>query len=135
MAQLEYDTLSITDAVIGRLAECQDPRFKQVMTSLIKHLHDFARDVDLKGDEWIKAIEFLTACGKTCDDKRQEFILLSDTLGLSMLQVQQALPTVGIEGAVGPERGRQRGDEAGKGQGRTALGWGGRRPPRQAGST
>ena len=49
MAQLEYDTLSITEAVIGRLAECQDPRFKQVMTSLIKHLHAFARDVDLQG--------------------------------------------------------------------------------------
>ena len=87
MAQLEYDTRSITDAVIGRLADCDDPRFKQVMTSLVKHLHDFARDVDLKGDEWFKAIEFLTACGKTCDDKRQEFILLSDTLGLSMLVV------------------------------------------------
>ena len=64
MAQLEYDTQSITDAVIARLAECQDPRFKQVMTSLIGHLHAFARDVDLKGDEWFKAIEFLTACGK-----------------------------------------------------------------------
>src|SRR5687767_287819 len=76
MAQLEYDTESITDAVIARLAECQDPRFKQVMTSLIRHLHGFAREVDLKGDEWFKAIEFLTACGKACDDKRQEFILL-----------------------------------------------------------
>ena len=47
MAQLEYDTESITDAVIGRLAECQDPRFKQLMTSLIKHLHAFGREVDL----------------------------------------------------------------------------------------
>src|SRR3569832_2411313 len=87
MAQLEYDTKSITDAVIGRMAECQDTRIKQVMTSLVHHLHDFARDVDLKGDEWFKAIEFLSACGKACDDKRQEFILLSDTLGLSMLVV------------------------------------------------
>ena len=67
MAQLEYDTESITQAVIGRLDESQDPRFKQVMTSLITHLHAFAREVDLKGDEWFKAIEFLTACGKTCD--------------------------------------------------------------------
>ncbi len=87
MAQLEYDTQSLTDAVIARLAECDDPRFKQVMTSLVRHLHDFARDVDLKGPEWFTAIEFLTACGKACDEKRQEFILLSDTLGLSMLVV------------------------------------------------
>ena len=104
MAQLEYDTLSITNAVIGRLAECQDPRFKEVMTSLIKHLHDFARDVDLQGDEWIKAIGFLTACGKTCDDKRQEFILLSDTLGLSMLVValEHARALKGRSGATPP---------------------------------
>jgi len=87
MAQLEYDTLSLTDAVIGRLSECQDPRFKQVMTSLVRHLHNFARDVDLKPEEWMTAIEFLTACGKACDEKRQEFILLSDTLGVSMLVV------------------------------------------------
>src|SRR6476661_4619106 len=87
MAQLEYDTKSITDAVIARMAECQDARFKEVMTSLVRHLHAFARDVDLKGDEWFSAIEFLTACGKACDEKRQEFILLSDTLGLSMLVV------------------------------------------------
>lgn len=89
MAQMEYDTQSITDAVIARMAECQDPRFEQVMTSLIRHLHAFARDVDLKGDEWFKAIEFLTACGKACDDKRQEFILLSDALGLSTLVTAQ----------------------------------------------
>src|ERR671912_601910 len=68
MAQLEYDTKSLTDAVIARLADCQDPRFKQVMTSLVRHLHDFARDVDLKGPEWFQAIEFLTACGKACDE-------------------------------------------------------------------
>jgi hydroxyquinol 1,2-dioxygenase len=104
MAQLEYDTRSITDAVIGRLAEGDDPRFKQVMTSLIHHLHDFARDVDLKGDEWFKAIEFLTACGKTCDDKRQEFILLSDTLGVSMLVValEHARALKGRSGATPP---------------------------------
>ena len=104
MAQLEYDTQSITDAVIARLAECQDPRFKQMMTSLIDHLHAFARDVDLKGDEWFKAIEFLTACGKACDDKRQEFILLSDTLGLSMLVValEHARALKGRSGATPP---------------------------------
>ena len=104
MAQMEYDTQSITDAVIARMAECQDPRFEQVMTSLIRHLHAFARDVDLKGDEWFKAIEFLTACGKACDDKRQEFILLSDTLGLSMLVValEHARALKGRSGATPP---------------------------------
>jgi len=90
MAQLEYDTLSLTDAVIARLDDCQDPRFKQVMSSLVRHLHAFARDVDLQADEWIAAIGFLTACGQACDEKRQEFILLSDTLGLSMLVVALA---------------------------------------------
>ncbi|MBI5275923.1 MAG: hydroxyquinol 1,2-dioxygenase [Burkholderiales bacterium] len=104
MPALEYDTLSLTDAVIGRLAECQDPRFKAVMTSLIKHLHQFARDVDLKAPEWFAAIEFLTACGKACDDKRQEFILLSDTLGLSMLVValEHARALQGRQGATPP---------------------------------
>ncbi len=104
MAQLEYDTESITDAVIGRLAECQDPRFKEVMTSLIRHLHGFAREVDLKGDEWFKAIEFLTACGKACDEKRQEFILLSDTLGLSMqvVALEHARALKGRTGATPP---------------------------------
>ena len=78
--------------MIDRLADCRDPRFKQVMTSLVQHLHDFARDVDLTPQEWFTAIEFLTKTGQACNDKRQEFILLSDTLGLSMLVV--ALPFV-----------------------------------------
>jgi hydroxyquinol 1,2-dioxygenase len=104
MAQLEYDTLSLTDAVIARLDDCQDPRFKQVMTSLVRHLHAFARDVDLKPGEWFAAIEFLTACGKACDEKRQEFILLSDTLGLSMLVValEHARALQGRTGATQP---------------------------------
>jgi hydroxyquinol 1,2-dioxygenase len=104
MTQVEYDTKSITDAVVGRMAECQDARFKQVMTSLVRHLHDFARDVDLKGDEWLTAIEFLTACGKACDERRQEFILLSDTLGASMLVValEHARALNGRTGATPP---------------------------------
>ena len=74
-------------AVIGRLSECDDPRFKRVMTSLISHLHDFVRDVKLTEAEWFAAIQFLTDVGTTCTDKRQEFILLSDTLGVSVLVI------------------------------------------------
>lgn len=86
----EHDKLTITRAAIDRLADCDDPRFKQVMTSLIQHLHDFVRDVKLTQDEWLAAIQFLTDTGKTCTDRRQEFILLSDTLGVSMLVVMLA---------------------------------------------
>ena len=90
MSQLEAHDLA--DAVIARMAECQDARFKQVMTALVKHVHAFAREVDLTPDEWMTAIQFLTASGQISDAKRQEFILLSDTLGVSMLVValQQA---------------------------------------------
>ena len=83
----EFDEKSITEAVIGRLSECGDPRFKRVMTSLVTHLHDFVRDVKLTEPEWFAAIQFLTDVGKTCTDKRQEFILLSDTLGVSVLVI------------------------------------------------
>jgi len=83
----EFDEQSITQAVIGRLDECDDPRFKRVMTSLVTHLHDFVRDVELTESEWITAIEFLTDVGKTCTQKRQEFMLLSDTLGVSILVI------------------------------------------------
>jgi hydroxyquinol 1,2-dioxygenase len=83
----EFDERTITQAVIERLSNCDDPRFKGVMTSLITHLHDFVRDVKLTEAEWIAAIQFLTAVGQTCTDKRQEFILLSDTLGVSVLVI------------------------------------------------
>ena len=77
----------ITPAVIARLADAKDPRFKQVMTSLITHLHAFVRDVRLTEEEWMAAIQFLTRTGQTCTDRRQEFILLSDTLGVSILVI------------------------------------------------
>lgn len=75
----------LTDAVIARLSPDTDPRFRQIMTSLIRHLHGFVREVELTEEEWFEAIKFLTATGQKCDDKRQEFILLSDVLGVSML--------------------------------------------------
>src|SRR6267154_3504852 len=83
----EFDERSITQAVIGRLSECDDPRFKRIMTSLITHLHDFVREAGPTEAEWLAAIQFFTDAGKICTDKRQEFILLSDTLGVSILVI------------------------------------------------
>jgi hydroxyquinol 1,2-dioxygenase len=83
----EFDEKSITAAVLARMDQCEDPRFRQVMTSLVTHLHDFVREVKLTDAEWFGAIQFLTEVGKTCTDKRQEFILLSDTLGVSILVI------------------------------------------------
>ena len=76
---------NITQAVLARLANTPDARLREVMTSLVQHLHAFARDVRLSEAEWLQGIRFLTDVGYTTTDKRQEFILLSDTLGLSML--------------------------------------------------
>ncbi|HTR37489.1 MAG TPA: intradiol ring-cleavage dioxygenase [Bryobacteraceae bacterium] len=81
----EFNEHNITDAVVDRYKNTPDPRLKQIMTSLVRHLHDFVRDVELTQDEWGKAIDYLTRTGQLCTDKRQEFILLSDTLGVSML--------------------------------------------------
>ena len=84
----QHQTTDITQAVLDRIEDSADPRFKQVLTAVIRHLHALAVEVDLKPDEWMAAIQFLTKVGQTCDDKRQEFILLSDTLGLSMRVVE-----------------------------------------------
>ena len=81
------DQNTITQAVLARMGEMPDARLKTILTSLVHHLHDFARDVKLSEEEWMHAIQFLTRTGQKCDDKRQEFILLSDVLGLSMLTV------------------------------------------------
>ncbi len=66
-----------------------NPRVREIMASLIRHLHDFAREVRLTEEEWLEGIKFLTDTGHITDGKRQEFILLSDTLGLSMLVIAQ----------------------------------------------
>lgn len=79
---------SITDLAVRRWATARDPRLAEVLTALVRHLHDFAREVRLTEDEWMAAIQWLTRTGRMCDEKRQEFILTSDVLGLSMLVVQ-----------------------------------------------
>lgn len=82
-AQAEVEERLIEN-VLRSFEGCQDPRLKEVMESLVKHLHGFIRDVRLTEPEWNNAIEFLTAVGHITDDRRQEFILLSDVLGASM---------------------------------------------------
>jgi hydroxyquinol 1,2-dioxygenase len=83
MRNIDEDT--ITGAVIARHAHAPDARLRDVMTSLVQHLHAFAREVRLTEAEWLEGVRFLTRCGHITDDRRQEFVLLSDTLGLSML--------------------------------------------------
>jgi protocatechuate 3,4-dioxygenase beta subunit len=76
---------SVTDAVIAQMSTTPDPRMREIMEAAVKHLHQFARDVKLTPAEWLVGIDFLTRVGKMCTPDRQEFILLSDTTGLSAL--------------------------------------------------
>lgn len=87
MRNLDEET--ITQAVLARNVDMKDRRLKEVMTSLIQHLHAFAREIKLTEEEWAAGIQFLTEVGHTCSPSRQEFILLSDTLGLSTLVTAQ----------------------------------------------
>jgi hydroxyquinol 1,2-dioxygenase len=79
--------LAVTDEVVASFAGAQSERYREVLQSLVRHLHEFVREVRLTDDEWHEAIGFLTRTGHMCDDRRQEFVLLSDVLGLSMLTV------------------------------------------------
>src|SRR3954470_4012078 len=77
----------LTQAVVASFDRAKSERFKTIAESLVTHLHAFATDVQLTEAEWFAGIDFLTQTGHMTDDKRQEFILLSDVLGLSMLVV------------------------------------------------
>jgi protocatechuate 3,4-dioxygenase beta subunit len=79
----------LTEEVLGRLEATPDPRLREIMQSLVRHLHAFAREVNLTEEEWHRGILFLTEVGRATTGTRQEFILLSDTLGLSSLVVDQ----------------------------------------------
>ena len=79
------DEFTITDAVIEQMSPTSNERLKEIMDAVVRHLHALAREVNLTPDEWIEGIRFLTATGHACTEYRQEFILLSDTLGLSSL--------------------------------------------------
>ncbi|MGI5241187.1 dioxygenase [Dactylosporangium sp. CA-139066] len=80
-----FDEERSADVVAESFAAAPDERVRRVMTSLVRHLHAFVKDVELTPEEWAAGIRFLTETGRQCDDVRQEFILLSDVLGVSML--------------------------------------------------
>lgn len=75
----------LTAEVVNRLGATPDPRLREIMQAAVRHLHEFAKEVRLTNEEWWAGIQFLTATGQMCDEVRQEFILLSDTLGFSSL--------------------------------------------------
>src|SRR6195952_4038400 len=81
----QFNDTELTEAVIHSFDETPDPRVKFLMEELVKSLHGFVRKTNLTQDEWMYAINFLTEVGQKCTPTRQEFILLSDTLGVSML--------------------------------------------------
>ncbi|MFF9458821.1 dioxygenase family protein [Streptomyces flaveolus] len=83
MRDLSSDT--ITEAVISTMRDTQDSRLAEIMESLVRHVHAFVREVDLTEEEWARGVDFLTRTGQTCTPTRQEFILLSDVLGVTML--------------------------------------------------
>jgi hydroxyquinol 1,2-dioxygenase len=79
---------NITELAAARWSTARDPRLAELVGALVRHLHAFAREVRLTEDEWMAAVQWLTRTGQISDDKREEFILASDVLGLSMLVVQ-----------------------------------------------
>jgi hydroxyquinol 1,2-dioxygenase len=86
---VNIDEWTITNAVLQAQAHSENPRLKEVTGCLVRHLHDFAREIHLTEAEWAQGVDFLTRAGRITDDKRQEFILLSDVLGLSTLVTAQ----------------------------------------------
>jgi hydroxyquinol 1,2-dioxygenase len=82
---MDFTEETATGAVVASFEGAADPRLREVLGSLVRHLHGFVREVEPTFEEWERAIGFLTATGQKCDDTRQEFILLSDVLGVTML--------------------------------------------------
>ncbi|HVA95800.1 MAG TPA: dioxygenase [Candidatus Dormibacteraeota bacterium] len=76
---------NLTDLALKQWEACNSPRLRQIMQSMVKHLHGFVRETDVTQEEWLAAVDWLARTGKLCTDKRQEFILFSDVLGISML--------------------------------------------------
>ena len=85
MAVRRFSEKTLTAEVLRRIRKTRNPRLKQIMTAYIRHLHAFVREVKPTPEEWMRGIQFLTETGQWCTGKRQEYILMSDTLGVSML--------------------------------------------------
>lgn len=81
----DLDREGVTREVIAQMASTPDTRLREIMDAAVRHLHAFAHEVGLTPEEWLAGIGFLTAVGQACTPYRQEFILLSDVLGLSRL--------------------------------------------------
>jgi hydroxyquinol 1,2-dioxygenase len=97
------DRNTLTDAVIASFEGASDPRMKEVIGALVRHLHAFAREVDLRPEEWRAGIAFLTAAAAITDDKRNEFVLASDILGLtSLTDLLQGVPGATERSVLGP---------------------------------
>lgn len=111
---MDFTEHTATTAVVAAFADTPDPRLLEILRCLVPHLHDVVRETRLTTAEWESAIRFLTGTGQMCDDTRQEFILLSDVLGISMLVETINGPEVGTESTVlgpfhmtrSPERAR-----------------------------
>lgn len=90
------------EVVIGSMEKCTDPRLKEVIAAIVRHLHAAVKEIEPSQEEWMQAILFLTKTGHMCDDWRQEFILLSDILGVSMLvdAINSRRPTGASENTV-----------------------------------
>jgi len=86
----DYNQDQLTAEVVAAFAKCSNPRLREIMTSLVRHVHAFAREVDLTSEEWLAGLRFLTETGQISTERRPEFILLSDVLGLSMMVVSLA---------------------------------------------
>ncbi|MGD0430109.1 MAG: dioxygenase [Acetobacteraceae bacterium] len=80
---VDLDEFTVTDATLEQMAGTANPRLKQIMEAAVRHMHAFVREVELTPAEWIQGLQFLTAVGQACTPIRQEFILLSDVLGVS----------------------------------------------------
>ncbi len=80
-----FDETNLTEAVLERVSQAASPRMRSISQALVRHLHAFVKEIEPTQEEWSAAIAFLTRTGQTCSETRQEFILLSDTLGVSML--------------------------------------------------
>jgi catechol 1,2-dioxygenase len=102
-------TTRITEAVVDSFDGTADPRLRELLTALTRHLHAFVREAEPTMAEWEQAIAFLTQTGRACTDTRQEFVLLSDVLGVSML-----VETINSEGRDVPDEREERGESEGR---------------------